>query len=401
MKLRLIYLLFSLLPYSLFAQGIAFMDNPSWEEVTNRAKKEKKLIFISAYAKWCGSCKKMDAETFPDEKVAAFFNAQFINVKYDMEEGNGAVLGEKYRVMAYPSLLFIDAEENLVHKGVGFRDAANFLSLGNDASKPDTQYLSVKKKALDLSPADFLTFADQAADFEDEDLFQLTLSYLDKKGNIYDHPDLIEILIRHVPELPNEEMLIDIFANKEKILASGRIPADQLHQQLISYTLGFAIQANIDEEEQIDMEGVKLVVEKYLKEDAFFVFHYFITQYEARGGSPDKAISHFYEILDAPEDKVKFVMLVNAFINFSEILINQEKLDEALQKLDAKELTGANLPLAYLKDLVKAYAFLKSEQLDRFIAVADKMLASDQTPAHLKKELGTLKQKALEDNSEL
>ena len=68
------------------SRGIDFFPG-SWNEALELAKKEDKLIFLDAYASWCGPCKSMQKKVFPTDKVGEYFNARFINVKIDMEKG--------------------------------------------------------------------------------------------------------------------------------------------------------------------------------------------------------------------------------------------------------------------------------------------------------------------------
>lgn len=115
------------------AQGIEFFHG-TFAEALEKAKKENKLIFMDAYAEWCGPCKKMAATVFKDEKVGKFFNDNFINVKMDMEKGEGPNLSGKYNVAAYPTLLFINGKGDLVHKGVGGLPVEQFMNLARTAS---------------------------------------------------------------------------------------------------------------------------------------------------------------------------------------------------------------------------------------------------------------------------
>lgn len=111
--------------------GIKF-EHTSWQEVIKKAKSENKLIFIDAYTTWCGPCKVMAKNVFTDTEVGTFFNQNFINVKLDMEKEPGLSLKSKLNVTAYPTLIFIDANENIEHKAVGSMPKADFLKFGNE-----------------------------------------------------------------------------------------------------------------------------------------------------------------------------------------------------------------------------------------------------------------------------
>lgn len=99
----------------------------SYEEALELAKKEKKAIFIDAYTDWCGWCKVLDRETFSDQEVADYMNANFINMKINMESKVGIPLADKFKVRAYPTLLFIHHEEKVAHRIEGFLKAGPFL----------------------------------------------------------------------------------------------------------------------------------------------------------------------------------------------------------------------------------------------------------------------------------
>lgn len=123
---------------SIIAQeGITFITEGSWEEVLDKAKEEDKLIFLDAYTTWCGPCKKMDKEVFPLKSVATFFNENFVNVKMDMEKGEGIQIANRYNIRAYPALLLIDKDEKIVHRVAGFLDEEMLLDFGKIGLSPD------------------------------------------------------------------------------------------------------------------------------------------------------------------------------------------------------------------------------------------------------------------------
>lgn len=115
-------------------KGIRFFKG-SFDEALALAKVEEKLVFMDAFTTWCGPCKRMAANVFPDEAVGEFYNANFINLKIDMEKGEGPGLAQRYGVRSYPTLLYIGADGKVVHNGSGARPPEAFIELGQDALK--------------------------------------------------------------------------------------------------------------------------------------------------------------------------------------------------------------------------------------------------------------------------
>jgi len=114
-------------------KGIQFFKG-TWEEALKAAETEKKLIFLDAYASWCGPCKLMARNTFTNEKVGDFFNANFINVKMDMEKTeDGKRLSRKYRLSAYPTLYFVNNEEKVVYESRGYQKPNQLIGVGERA----------------------------------------------------------------------------------------------------------------------------------------------------------------------------------------------------------------------------------------------------------------------------
>jgi thiol-disulfide isomerase/thioredoxin len=122
-----------------------------WKMQLERAKKENKLIFFDAYAIWCGPCKMMAKNVFTKDSVADLFNQKFINVKFDMEKGEGITLKEKYEVIAYPTYLFINAEGKLIHKIVGSMTAKEFMQEADNALNPANTLFGLQKN-FEASP---------------------------------------------------------------------------------------------------------------------------------------------------------------------------------------------------------------------------------------------------------
>lgn len=129
---------------------IEFNDG-DWKTQLEQAKKENKLIFFDAYAVWCGPCKMMAKNVFTKDSVADLFNQKFINVKFDMEKGEGITLKEKYDVIAYPTYLFINADGKLIHKIVGSMTAKEFMQEADNALHPANTLFGLQKN-FEASP---------------------------------------------------------------------------------------------------------------------------------------------------------------------------------------------------------------------------------------------------------
>ena len=136
--------------------GIEFFHG-TWDEALELAKKEHKAIFMDAYAEWCGPCKRMAKDIFTMKEVGDFFNKHFINVKMDMEKGEGPKLASKYRVGAYPTLLFIDGNGDVVNSSTGALPPERLIALGKATlAKSDKSKDFEEEYANGNREADFL-----------------------------------------------------------------------------------------------------------------------------------------------------------------------------------------------------------------------------------------------------
>lgn len=110
-------------------EGIQFIE-ADWSKALAEAKKQNKLIFLDAYASWCGPCKLLKKNTFPDKEAGEYFNKNFINVAVDMEKGDGPALSVKYAVNAYPTLIIINAEGKIITYTQGYINPKQLIDFG-------------------------------------------------------------------------------------------------------------------------------------------------------------------------------------------------------------------------------------------------------------------------------
>jgi thioredoxin-related protein len=137
-------------------KGIHFERGLTWNEIRAKAKAEHKFIFMDCYTTWCGPCKFMDSQTFPQKEVGEYFNSHFISVRVQMDRTNrdndtvrewyndAKMIERTYGIAAYPTMLFFNADGIAVHRIVGSsKDGTEFVGLSTNALDPEKQYYTI------------------------------------------------------------------------------------------------------------------------------------------------------------------------------------------------------------------------------------------------------------------
>lgn len=104
------------------------------------AAREGKPVVIDFYTSWCHWCKVMDRETFSNPEVKKILAEHFVTIRIDAENRRDSLsykgetyspfsLGRRFGVRAFPSLAYLDAEQELVTVVPGFVPAQTFVPL--------------------------------------------------------------------------------------------------------------------------------------------------------------------------------------------------------------------------------------------------------------------------------
>jgi thiol-disulfide isomerase/thioredoxin len=187
---------------SAFAQetGMKFEHGLTWAEVKAKAKAEKKYIFVDAFTTWCGPCKYMAKNIFPLKEVGDFYNANYINLKVQLDTTktddeevkkwykDAHDIMVTYQVNVFPTYLILSPDGELVHRAIGSSDAAAFLKKGKDGINPEKQYYVQKKNYLagkrDTALLKFLAFGSLNA-MDNEFGKGVIKEYLTSQPNLY------------------------------------------------------------------------------------------------------------------------------------------------------------------------------------------------------------------------
>ena len=124
---------------TMMAQGMTFEpEGTTLEQASAKAKAENKLIFLDCFTSWCGPCKKMARDVFPQEQVGAFMNPRYVNLKIDMESAYGAPLAKKLQIQAYPTFVIFNANAEEIGRFVGGCAAEDFIKNVEEKSKDNS-----------------------------------------------------------------------------------------------------------------------------------------------------------------------------------------------------------------------------------------------------------------------
>lgn len=125
-KFKVLAALLLLSPLSAAAQGIEFYDG-GFDAALNKATQENKVLFIDFYADWCGPCKRMVAEVFPDKTLGEYFRDRIVSIQLDTEAEENKHLVKRFNIKSIPTLVFLDAGNKVLSQTEGALPAEGLL----------------------------------------------------------------------------------------------------------------------------------------------------------------------------------------------------------------------------------------------------------------------------------
>ena len=105
-------------------QGIKWY---SYDEAMALNKSQNKKVYINFFTDWCGYCRKMEKETFTDEKVISYLNANYLPVRVNAEKDRK--VAAQYRAFSYPDNTFLTEKGEFIGKQPGYLDPKGFLKI--------------------------------------------------------------------------------------------------------------------------------------------------------------------------------------------------------------------------------------------------------------------------------
>lgn len=100
----------------------------SYQEASQKAGTDGKLIVIDFSASWCGPCHKMEKTTWSDKAVQAWLNKNAIALQVDVDQQKE--LAAQYKIDGMPCVVIVAAKPKLheIDRRMGYQPADQFLS---------------------------------------------------------------------------------------------------------------------------------------------------------------------------------------------------------------------------------------------------------------------------------
>jgi thioredoxin-related protein len=111
----------------------------TFDEGIATAKKNNKKVLIDVYTDWCGWCKKMDKDTYTEDRVSDYLGENYVVIKLNAEspkklsfQGKSYTeqeLAGAFGVTGYPTTIFLSSGGDPITLVPGYSDAKRFSDI--------------------------------------------------------------------------------------------------------------------------------------------------------------------------------------------------------------------------------------------------------------------------------
>ena len=113
-----------------------------YDAALKEAQSGNKLVVIDFFATWCGPCRMMERNIFPDEKVQQRL-AGFVPLKVDVDKQ--PKLAAQYGITAMPTTLVVDATGKPITGAIGYLEVADYLAVLDKAKSGGSESNAVSQ----------------------------------------------------------------------------------------------------------------------------------------------------------------------------------------------------------------------------------------------------------------
>ncbi len=125
-RIRLFVYLLPLLVLSVPSQAqVAWVKK--YDVALKQAADQKKFLVIDISASWCGYCRKMAREVYPDREFVEFSRAHVFMRLFSDTDAEGRRLARRFNVRGYPTIVVLNIKGEEVGRLVGVRGARKLI----------------------------------------------------------------------------------------------------------------------------------------------------------------------------------------------------------------------------------------------------------------------------------
>lgn len=393
MKKLILVLTILVFTETIFAAGIRFVENKKWVEILALAKKENKLIFLDGYATWCGPCKYMQEDVFTSDAAGSYFNSRFINVKLDMEEGEGLQLSEQFNLRAYPTLFFVNGDGQLVHKYVGALNVEDFVKLGEEAINPDKQFFTLKKKAEagQMTPGAFHDWVHSAESLKEESVDSSIVKYLSATKHPMMEKEMLTLIHDHAAQVP-EKLLRFLYDNKAKVAELTGKTVEEVDENLMQKLRYHALETSAGDM-AIDFVLYRKVIAKFVPQMATSELQRVKVKYFFYKEETEQALQELAIYLEKPEFGLTARGLADIITGYADKIVAEDQAETFIKKIEAYNLLPGEREQGYYKDIAMLWIYYNAENEEKTNQLMVKIMENSQVPKKLKEVVSRIQEK--------
>lgn len=372
---KIVSVLFLFSVITAFAQeAIQFQELP-FKDIIAKAKKENKIVFIDAFTSWCGPCKMMEKNIFTKKSVGDYYNASFINARFDMEKGEGRDIAVKYGVRSYPTYLFLNGDGELVSQNYGYMEESMFIAMGQDVNSPNNKKGSLKERFEkgEKDPEFLINIMKLNASSDFDFAKKASERYFENKGKTSEYTkEDIGFLLYFLKS--SEDKNYKIFTERKSEIIKF-LPEETYREFDNQIKLGKVVEQSIDRQnKRINDEYFMRTAEPLVgKHDAEVKLNQTkLSYYEQNANFPEyeKAALAYYKNSEAFEPNE----LLKAAWIFSEHITNPSSLKKAAEWAEKSVMRGETSENTYI--LAKLYFLTGNKDQAKTYAEMSKNMAS-------------------------
>lgn len=247
-------------------EGVVFVENKTFAEAVAMAKESGKKVFLDCYTSWCGPCKMMTKNIFPQKAAGDYFNSEFVNIKIDMEKGEGPELAKRLKVRAYPTFVMFDGDGKEIGRLVGgMKTAEEFVEAVKNAVGESSLYAMNERYDNGERSNEFMSkyLTVLSAAYESDKAKIVAEEMLEGKGQeLLDNPVLFNVFIQYCSD-PLSVPFQYVLDHKDEFVA--KYPNAKLDRTLASKWMTYPhtlIKRNSDGTATFDETAMKAFVEE-------------------------------------------------------------------------------------------------------------------------------------------